>query len=141
MSKIKIPDRYLINVLDFFRESAVANTVGDLSTSLTLAYSSIKANVQSYKDDTEFEIQGRVHRQDHVAYINRVETTVREIKIGDQAFDRNNQIRYMVLGVENWQAADTGITDSHHIKIMLKALWSAKVGPIKTDISLKAKIV
>jgi len=140
MSIHKIPDRYLDTTLDFFRESSVADSVGDLATSLTVAYDSIKANIQSVRDTTDFEVQGRNHRQDHVAYINKVETTAREIKIGDQVHDRETHIRYLVLGVENWQAANVNITDSHHIKINMKALWTPKGGPIINTISSKAHI-
>ena len=141
MSVRKIPDRYLTTTIHIFRESTVANTVGDLSASLTLAYASIKANVQSLKDDTEFEIQGRVHKQDCVAYINRIEDDItREIIIGDQVYDIESQTRYMVLGVENWQAANVNITDSHHVKIIMKALWTAKRSPMFANISAKAKI-
>jgi hypothetical protein len=141
MSIHKIPDRYLTTTLDFFRESSVVDSVGDLATVLSLAYASVRANVQSKTETTEFEIQGRVHKQDHVAYINRVETTAREILIGDQVYDRETHTRYMVLGVENWQAANVDITDSHHLKIIMKALWTSRISPFQVTISAKAKIV
>ena len=123
MSIHKIPDRYLNTTIHIFRESAVTDSVGDLSTSLSLAYTSLKANVQPKVDDAQFEIQGRVHVQDHVAYINYYEgDAVRDIHIGDQVYDEKTTKRYMVLGVENWQAANVSITDSHHVKIIMKAV-------------------
>ena len=48
------------------------DSIGDLATSLSYAYTSLKANVQPKLDDTQFEIQGTIHIQDHIAYINRV---------------------------------------------------------------------
>jgi hypothetical protein len=123
MSIHRIPDRYLNTTLHIFRETTAIDSIGDLSTSQSLAYASLKANIQPKLDDTEFEIHGKVHRQDHVARINRVEDSIlREIKMGDIALDQNTNIRYMVLGVENWQSANVRITDSHHIKIILKSL-------------------
>ncbi len=122
MSIHKIPNRYLNTTIHIFRESVVIDSVGDLDTSSNLAYASLKANVQSKKDETEFEIQGRIHQQDHVAYINYYEgDAIRDIHIGDQVYDQETTKRYMVLGVENWQAANVNITDSHHVKIIMKA--------------------
>jgi len=123
MSIHQIPDRYLNTTLHIFRESTIADDVGDLATSLNLAYASLKANVQPNNDDIKFEIQGRVHIQDHVAYINYYEgDAIRDIHIGDQVYDEKTTKRYMVLGVENWQAANVSITDSHHVKIIMKAV-------------------
>jgi hypothetical protein len=123
MSIHDIPDRYLNTTIHIFRESTVADSVGDLTSSLNLAYASLKANVQPKIDDIDFEIQGQVHRQDHVGYINRVESSViRDIHNGDIAFDEETEIRYMILGVEAWQAADNKLEDTHHIKLRLKAM-------------------
>lgn len=122
MSIHNIPDRYLNTTIHIFRESTLIDDVGDLATSLNLAYASLKANIQPNNDDIKFEIQGRIHVQDHVAYINRVEDSVlRDIHNGDVAYDEETQIRYMVLGVEVWQAADNTLSDTHHISLRLKA--------------------
>ena len=123
MSIHNISDRFLNTTIHIFRESTIKDSVGDLSTSLSFAYTSLKANVQPKIDDTQFEIQGRIHVQDHVAYINRVENDVtREIHNGDTAYDEESQTRYIVLGVEAWQAADNRLTDTHHIKLRLKSV-------------------
>ena len=143
MSIHKIPDRYLNTTIHIFRESAVADSVGDLATSLSLAYASLKANIQPKVDDTQFEIQGRVHVQDHVAYINRVENSViRDIHNGDIAYDEETTIRYMVLGVEVWQAADNKLEDTHHIKLRLKAMSSVPAEQIEVEtITTKGNII
>ena len=123
MSISHILDRFLTTTIHIFRESTVADSVGDLATSLSLAYASLKANIQPKTDDTQFEIQGRIHVQDHVAYINYYEgDAIRDIHIGDQVYDEKTTKRYMVLGVENWEAANVNITDSHHVKIIMKAV-------------------
>lgn len=123
MSIHNIPSRYLNTTLHIFRESTTTDDVGDLSTSLNLAYASLKANIQPKLDDVQFEIQGRIHIQDHVAYINRVENSIlRDIHNGDIAFDEETRIRYTVLGVEVWQAADNQLSDTHHITLRLKAM-------------------
>ena len=122
MSIYNIPDRYLNTTIHIFRESSIMDDVGDLATSLHFAYTSLKANIQPKIENTQFEIQGQIHIQDHVAYINRVEdNVVRDIHIGDIAYDQESQIRYMILGVEVWQAADNVLEDTHHIKLILKA--------------------
>ncbi len=123
MSIHNIPDRYLNTTIHIFRESTLIDSVGDLATSLNLAYASLKANIQPKIDDLEFQIQGRIHKQDHVGYINRVEfEVIREIKGGDIAYDEETKTRYTVLGVEAWQAADNKLEDTHHIKLRLMAL-------------------
>jgi hypothetical protein len=123
MSIHRIPDKYLNTTIHIFRESVVIDSIGDLSTSQSLAYASLKANIQPEKSTTEFEIHGKVHMQDHAAWINRYDdSNLRDIQIGDIALDQETNIRYFVLGVENWQSANVEITDSHHIKIILKAI-------------------
>jgi len=143
MSIHQIPDRYLNTNLHIFRESTIADDVGDLATSLNLAYASLKANVQPNNDDIKFEIQGRVHIQDHVAYINRIESDViRDIHNGDIAYDQETTIRYMVLGVEVWQAADNKLEDTHHIKLRLKAISGVPKEQLNVaTMTVKAKIL
>jgi hypothetical protein len=122
MSIHRIPDRYLNTTIHIFRENTTIDSIGDYATSQDLAYASLKANVQPKLSEAVFEINGIIHRQDHVAYINRVEDSViRDIHINDIALDEETRIRYRILGVENWQAANPSITDSHHIKIILKS--------------------
>ena len=41
---------------------------------------------------------------------------------GDIAFDNESRISYMVLGTQVWQSANPNITDSHHIKLILRAV-------------------
>jgi len=123
MSIHQIPEKYLNTMIHIFRASTVMDSVGDLSESLSLAYTSLKANIQPNNDNIEFQIQGQVHIQDHVAYINRVEDDIiRDIHNGDIAYDEETTIRYIVLGVEVWQAADNKLSDTHHIKLRLKAI-------------------
>jgi hypothetical protein len=134
MSIHNIPDKYLNNTIHIFRDSTLIDDVGDLSESLSLAYTSLKTNIQPKLDDIKFEIQGRVHVQDHVAYINRVENDViRDIRGGDIAYDQETTIRYTVLGVEVWQAADNKLEDTHHIKLRLEAL--SGVPPVDTEVN------
>lgn len=143
MSIHSIPDRYLNTTVHIFRESTVADNVGDLATSLNLAYASLKANIQPKIETTEFLIQGRVHLQDHVAYINRVEATiVRDIHIGDRAYDEESHISYIVLGVEVWQAANNALEDTHHLKLILKSTSgiTEAIGVENKTVSSKAKI-
>jgi len=137
MSIHRIPDRYLTTTLSIFRESVVADSVGDLATSQDLAYASIKANVQVVstqgRSETEFEVQGRVHIQTHVAYINRIEESVaRDIHIGDIAYDQETGIKYLVLSIEVWQAPNSAIEDSHHIRLILKAISGIPREQLKT---------
>jgi len=143
MSIHNIPDRYLNTTIHIFRETTVPDSVGDLTSSLNLAYASLKANVQPNNDDIKFEIQGRVHIQDHVAYINRIESDViRDIHNGDIAYDQETTIRYMVLGVEVWQAADNKLEDTHHIKLRLKAISGVPKEQLNVaTMTVKAKIL
>ena len=141
MSIHSIPSRFLNTVIYIFRESTIVDAVGDLATSLNLAYASLEANVQPNNDNIEFEIQGRVHVQDHVAYINRVVgAVVRDIHGGDIAYDEETGIRYMVLGVEVWQAANDKLEDTHHIKLRLKAVSGIERLQFDKQVTAKGKI-
>ena len=140
MSIHSIPDRYLNTTIHIFREATVKDSIGDLSTSLSYAYTSLKANVQPKLDDTQFEIQGRIHLQDHIAYINRVENNIaRNILNGDYAYDEESQISYIILGVEHWQAADNKLEDTHHIKLILKSVTGLPEVVANQTITTQAK--
>ena len=143
MSIHNIPDRFLNTTLHIFRASTVIDDVGDLSESLNLAYTSLKANIQPNNDNIEFQIQGQVHIQDHIAYINRVESEViRDIHGGDIAYDEETTIRYTVLGIEIWQAADNVLEDTHHIKLRLKAISGIPKEQLEVEnITAKGKII
>ncbi len=142
MSIHAIPDHFLNTTLHFFRESVSIDSIGDLSTSQSLIYNSLKANVQAVKANTEYELHGKVYIQDHVAYVNRFESSIqRDIHNGDIALDQETNIRYIVLGVEEWQSANVNITDSHHLKIILKSITGIPKEQIQvTTITSKAKI-
>lgn len=126
MSIHNIPDRYLNTIINIFRNSEVVNDIGDIITTKAVAYASIKANVQVGLRDTvevKYEIQGRTYTQDHVAYLNRVDGGIlRQILPGDIAVDTETRTQYMILAIQEWQSANPNITDSHHIKLMLKAV-------------------
>ncbi len=67
------------------------------------------------------KFKGRVQMQTHAAYINRVENEiVRQIKPGDIVLDEETGMYHIVLGIEVLQAGNRIITDSHHIKLILK---------------------
>jgi len=69
----------------------------------------------------EYELQGRIEKQTHAAYINRVvNDIVKQIKPGDIVLDEETGMYHIVIGIEVFQAANRTITDSHHIKLILK---------------------
>lgn len=144
MSIHRIPDRYLNTTLNIYREAQTVDAIGDIDTSQAIAYASIKANIQIQVSTTEFDLHGRVHLQDHVAYLNRIEESVeRDIHIGDIAEDEKTHVKYLVLGIERWEAANPAITDSHHLSLILKAASGIpKEQLLKTkNVTSKAKIV
>ena len=142
MSIHTIPDRYLNTTLHFFRDSVSFDSIGDLKTSQNLIYNSLKGNVQPQKSTTEFNLNGKVYIQDHVAYVNRFENnSQRNIHNGDFALDQETNIRYLVLGVEEWQSANPNISDSHHLKIILKSISGIPQEQLNvTTVASKAKI-
>ena len=121
MSIHKIPDRYLNTTIDIFRDTGTTDSVGDQELTRETAYYSVKASVQPQKSEVEYEIQGKINYQTHAAYINRVESDVtRQIKSGDIVLDEETGEYHIVLGIEVLQAGNRTITDSHHIKLILK---------------------
>jgi hypothetical protein len=121
MSIRRIPDRYLITRLYFFRESTIIDSVGDHDVSETLAYAEVKASVQPKTSDISYELAGVTHRQTHVARFNRFEDdTLRLIQPTDRALDKETGMSFMILAIKNWQAAQDSISDSHHISLILK---------------------
>ena len=121
MSIHKIPSRYLNTTINIFRETGVIDSVGDQTLTRETAYYSVKANIQPQVSDVEYEFQGRVQRQTHAGYINRVESeVVRQINPGDIVLDEETGLSHIVLGIKVLQAGNRRITDSHHIKLILK---------------------
>ena len=142
MSVRKIPERFLNDTIFIYRESEVIDDVGDFDVSQSLAYASLKANLQPEKSDVEFELQGKIHLQTHSAYINRVENDIiRQIKAGDIVISQDTGLNFIVLGIEEWEAANRQITDSHHIKLLLKTMTGTfDLTKFKT-MTVKGKIV
>ena len=138
----KIPDQYLTTNLYIFRESVALDAVGDSDVTKSLAYAEIKANVQPQKSDVDYEVQGRIHRQTHAAYLNRVEDSViREIKPGDIVLDEETGLSHLALGIQVLQAGNKTITDSHHIKLILETTTGYFEGLTKfKTTTVKAKI-
>ena len=142
MSIRKIPSRYLDTTIYIFRESAVTDAVGDQDITKKLAYHSVEANIQPQESEAEFEYQGKVHRQTHAARLNRVKNSViREIKTGDIVLDEETGMNYIALGVEVLQAANQNISDSHHIKLILKHTTGYFDNTKFKTVTTRAKIV
>jgi len=121
MSIRKIPSRYLTTKLYVYRQETTIDAVGDQDVVKALAYAELEANVQPQTTDINYEVQGVVHRQTHSAYINRVELgVIREIKPTDLIIDMETGLNWMILGIQVLQAGQKVVTDSHHIKIILK---------------------
>ena len=121
MSIRKIPARYLTTKLYIYRQDTVIDTVGDQDIVKSLAYAELPASVQPATTNIEYELQGIIHKQTHNAYINRVEAgVIREIKPTDLVIDMETGLSWMILGIQTLQAGQESVTDSHHIKIILK---------------------
>ena len=121
MSIHKIPERYLNTIVNIYRKTGTIDSVGDQDLATETAYFSVAANIQPQKSEVEYEIQGKINYQTHAAYINRVESDVtRQIKSGDIVLDEETGEYHIVLGIEVLQAGNRTITDSHHIKLILK---------------------
>lgn len=122
MSIHKIPDRYLKDTISIFRDTGTIDSVGDQTLSRETAYYSVKANIQPQKSDVEYELQGKINYQTHSGYINKVkDSIVKEIKPGDIVLVEDTGASYIVLGIQISEAANRRITDSHHIKLILKS--------------------
>lgn len=142
MSIRRIPDRYLKDTIHIYRESEVVDSVGDYDVSQALAYAELKANLQPQTSEVDFNIQGKIHRQTHAAYLNKVENEiVREIRPGDVVLCQDSGLTFIALGVQEWEAANRNITDSHHIKLILKTMTGKFTGLTRfKTVTVKAKI-
>ena len=142
MSIRKIPASYLTTKLYIYRQNTTIDDIGDQDVVKLLAYAELPANVQPQTTDIEYELQGVVHRQTHAAFINRFESgVVREIRPTDLAIDMETGLNWMILGIQNLQAGQASINDSHHIKIILKqSTGYYDITKFKT-ITTKAKII
>ena len=121
MSIHNIPSRFLNTTIDIFRDTGTIDSVGDQDLATETAYFSVAANIQPQKSEVEYNLQGKINYQTHAAYINRVESDVtRQIKAGDIVLDEETGEYHIVLGIEVLQAGNRTITDSHHIKLILK---------------------
>jgi len=121
MSIHNIPNRFLNTTIDIFRNVGTVDSVGDQSLSRETAYYSVKANLQPKTSEVEYELQGRIEYQTHTVYINKVvNNIVKQIKPGDIVLDEETGMYYSVLGIEVFQAPNREISDSHHIRLILK---------------------
>jgi len=142
MSIHRIPDRYLKDTISIFRNTGTIDSVGDQTLTQETAYYSVKANVQPEKSDVEYELQGKIHYQTHAARLNKVEAlVVREIQPGDIALVEDTGASYIVLGIQTFEAANRGITDSHHIKLILKSTTGYFDTTKFKTVTTKAKII
>lgn len=142
MSIHKIPDRYLKDTIYIYRESEAIDSVGDFDLTQALAYAELKANLQPQTSEVEYSIEGIIHKQTHVAYLNKVENDViREINPGDVVLCQDSGQTFVTLGIQEWEAANRNITDSHHIKLILKTATGKYTGLTKfKTVTVKAKI-
>lgn len=128
MSIRRIPDRLLNTTLHIVRDVSSLDEVGDAETVKQLAYGSIRANVQSAflfgsRQEVEVELNGVLYKQTHSAYFNRFSDGVkRNIIPGDYAIDLETMKHYLVIAVLDYQAANRGIDDSHHIKLLMRTM-------------------
>lgn len=125
------------------RDVSTLDEIGDAETVRETAYGSIKANVQaeSTKTEVKYEIQGKLHIQTHKAYFNRFEDDVqRQIVPGDYAVDLETNKSYLILSVLDYQAANSGISDSHHIKLIMATTDGEFYANMQANITSKARI-
>ena len=142
MSIHKIPKRFLTTKLYIYRQNTTIDDVGDYDVVKSLAYGALDANVQPQTTDIDYKMEGVVHRQTHAAYINRFESGVlTEIRPTDVVIDMETGLNWMVLGIQNLQAAEKTISDSHHIKIILKQTTGYYDKTKFKTVTSKAKIV
>lgn len=146
MSLRKIPDRLLNTNLHIIRDEVSIDDVGDAETIRRLAYGSMMANVQpetGYRSGEllKFEVRGKVYQPTHKAYFNRFQDGIkRQIIAGDYAIDTETDSHYLIISVEEHQSARRSITDSHHIKLILRKLDSRLDIENEMNISSKARI-
>lgn len=142
MSIHKIPNSFLNTTINIFRNTGTLDSVGDQTLSKETAYYAVKANIQPQTSDVEYNLQGEIHLQTHSCYINKVEDSIsRTIEPGDIVLDEETGLSHIVLGIKILQAARRSITDSHHIKLILKTMTGKyDITELETIIA-KAKII
>jgi hypothetical protein len=145
MSLHRIPNRLLNTTLHIIRDSVTLDEVGDADTVRELAYGSIRANVQPEpgrnNQQLEYEIQGKLHKATNKAFFNRFEDGVKRTIIpGDYAIDLEEQKHYLVLSVLEYQAPNSSISDSHHIKLIMATVDGTLDIEQSATISSKARI-
>ena len=116
--------------------------MGDQDVVKSLAYAELEASVQPQTTDIDYEVQGVIHRQTHAAFINRFESgTAREIRPTDLVIDMETGLNWMILGIQTLQAGQKSVTDSHHIKIILKQTTGYFDTTEFNTVTSKAKII
>ncbi len=142
MSIRQIPSRYLTTKLYIYRQETTIDDIGDHDVVKSLAYGELAANVQPETTNIEYKMQGVMHRQTHAAYINRFESgAMLEIRPTDLVIDMETGLNWMVLGIQNLQSGQASISDSHHIKIILKQTTGYFDKTKFNTVTSKAKIV
>ena len=135
MSLRKIPDKFLNTTVHIYRESAAVDAVGDFTTSETIAYTSVPAYVEPKRSDIEFELQGKIHYQSHLCFINNYDPALREILPGDYIHDVETDLKHVVLGAQPLQTMRKHVNNSGHLRLNLKHIGDSRFQYIRTKTS------
>lgn len=126
MSYRRILDKFLNTKVNIYRESTIVDDVGDFDTTETVPYTSLPANLQPKRSDLTFELQGKIHYQSHVGYLNKYDPTVREIKVGDYVVDRETGLKHLVLGVRHEQTPRKHVNNSGYLRLNLEHIGDSR---------------
>lgn len=126
MSYRKIPNRFLNTLVNVYRESTAIDSVGDFDVTESVPYAAVLANVQPKFSDLEFMLQGKVHRQTHLCYINKYDPTEKEIKTGDFLLDTEAGLKHLVIGVQHFQTPREEISNSGHYRLSIEHIGDAR---------------
>lgn len=141
MSFRKIPNRFLNTTINIYRESTAVDGVGDFDVTESTPYTAVLANVQPKFSDLEFMLQGKLHRQTHLCYINKYDPTEKDIKTGDFLLDTEAELKHLVIGIQHFQTPREEVSNSGHYRLSLEHIGDARYQYTKTQtIAAKAWI-
>lgn len=127
MSLKKIFDRALSTKVNVSRLSTAKDEVGEYNESEAVVYSNVPAFIQPARSELEFMIQGKIHRQTHTCYVNRVfNGSNLNLRVGDIVFDQERTEKHLVISKDLFEIAKKNITSGHHIRLILERVTGTR---------------
>ena len=118
----QIPSQFLDTTMSIYEKVNTQDNVGDMTSTTSMLYSEIPANIQPDDSRIAFDLQGITHIQTHFCFINTYDENNNkyEIKPSHEVMDCETGLRYIILGIEKYNAGHKRMEKGGYSELALK---------------------